>query len=267
MFNAPIHLNQITHLANNAGQAILPHWKSGANIAHKHDGSPVTMADQESEDIIVEGLKNIAPNIPVIAEELYEAGNAPDISNVSEYWLVDPLDGTKEFIKGTKDFTINIGLIRDGIPVFGLIYLPATGELYYGGEGIGAFLNHRPINVKHYAPEIGLTLIGSASHPNPESHELRKKFLKGNKVSDYTLRGSSVKFCMIADGSAHLYPRFVPTYEWDTCAAHAILLQTGGDIVDFETRTQLQYGKPNFHNGPIVTGTDQVLKILNVESS
>jgi 3'(2'), 5'-bisphosphate nucleotidase len=106
-------------------------------------------------------------------------------------------------------------------------------------------------------------MVGKKTHPNPERDKMRKQFLKGQTVASYTLRGSSLKFCLIADGTAHLYPRFVPTYEWDTAAAHALLLQTGGDIVDFETRQRLQYGKPNFLNGHLVTGTNEVLKILN----
>jgi len=110
-------------------------------------------------------------------------------------------------------------------------------------------------------------MIGSQDHPNPKKQEMRKRFLKGHKVSSYVTRGSSIKFCMVADGTAHLYPRFVPTYEWDTCAAHAILLEVGGDIIDFETGHRLAYGKPQFLNGSIVTGTDQVLNILNPSPS
>lgn len=261
-FNLSHHLDDLIILAKQAGATIMPYWRVNTNVMRKDDGSPVTLADQAAEDIIVAGLKSIAPNIPIIAEELTEAGRAPDITNASEYWLVDPLDGTKEFIKGTKDFTINIGLIRDGVPVFGLVYLPASDDLYYGGENIGAFLNHEPIMTKSYNADIGLTIIGSKMHPNPKRQELRDQFLKGNKVSSYTTRGSSIKFCMVAGGEAHIYPRFIPTYEWDTCAAHAILLQVDGDIIDFKTGYQLAYGKVNFLNGPIVTGTDQVLNIL-----
>ncbi len=262
MFDTANKIDEFIALAKTASEAIMPYWHSDVNKTHKQDGSPVTLADQASEDIILAGLKIIAPDIPIIAEELYEAGNAPDVSTAREYWLVDPLDGTKEFIKGTKDFTINIGLIRDGVPVFGLVYLPATGDLYFGGEGVGAFFNHEPIMTQPYNVDIGLTMIGSRMHPNPKQQHLRDQFLKGNKVSSYVTRGSSVKFCMVASGEAHLYPRFVPTYEWDTCAAHAILLQTGGDIIDFKTGQRLAYSKVNFLNGPIVTGTNQVLNIL-----
>lgn len=263
MFNAQSNLHSLITLAKQASEAIMPYWRADADVTRKGDGSPVTLADQASEDIIVAGLKRLTPNIPIIAEELAEAGHAPDIQTADEYWLVDPLDGTKEFIKGTQDFTINIGLVRRGIPVFGLVYLPATRDLYYGGVGMGAFLNHESIKIKSFNSDIGLTMIGSKSHPNPKKQAIRDGFLNGNKVSSYTTRGSSVKFCMVADGTAHLYPRFVPTYEWDTCAAHAILLEVGGDIIDFETGQRLAYGKPKHLNGAIVTGTNQVLNILN----
>lgn len=258
-----VHPQDIAKIAKTAGAAVMPYWQSGADVRRKNDGSPVTLADQASEDIILKGLSALTPNIPVIAEEQFEAGKAPDISNAHEYWLVDPLDGTKEFIKGTGDFTINIGLIRDGVPVFGLVYLPATDDLYYGGQGMGVYLNGEQVNIKSYHPDIGLTLIGNPDKITPERKRLRDAFLKGMLVRDHVIRGSSVKFCMIADGTAHLYPRFVPTYEWDTCAAHAMLLEVGGDIIDFETGQRLTYGKPKHLNGPIVTGTNQVLNILN----
>lgn len=267
MFNPPDYLDDLITLAKQAGDAIIPYWRVDTDVTYKADRSPVTQADQAAEDIIVEGLLQLTPNIPIIAEELAEAGHAPDVKTAEEYWLVDPLDGTKEFIKGTVDFTINIGLVRNGVPVFGLVYLPATKDLYYGGQNMGAFFNHDPIKIRSYNPSIGLTMIGSKSHPNPKKQELRKQFLKGNKVSSYVTRGSSVKFCMIADGTAHLYPRFVPTYEWDTCAAHAMLLECGGNIIDFKTGQRLVYGKTNFLNGPIVTGTNQVLNILKPSSS
>ena len=264
MFNLKSLLPELMSLANTAGDAIMHYHTNGYNITCKNDGSPVSQADQASEDIIISGLNLLTPDIPVVAEEQAEAGNAPDVSDHKTFWLVDPLDGTKEFIKGTsKDFTVNIGLIHDGIPVFGLVYLPATSDLYYGGKNIGAFLNNKKIACAPYDND-GLILVGSNNHPNKESNSARKAFLKGHHVKSFTTRGSSLKFCMIASGEAHLYVRKVPTYEWDTAAAHAIAIEAGGDILDFQTGTRLAYGKigTGYLNGNLITGTNKILKLL-----
>jgi len=267
MFDPSHHLNDLKAIAKDAAAAAMPYWGNKDAVKYKADGSPVTLADPASETIILPRLSAICPDIPTISEEQFEAGESPDISNAPEYWLVDPLDGTKEFIKGTNDFTINIGLIRDGVPVFGLVYLPATDDLYYGGAGMGVYLNDEQVNIKSYNDDIGLTLIGNPDKITPTRKRLRDEFLNGMKVDGHVIRGSSVKFCMVADGTAHLYPRFVPTYEWDTCAAHAMLLENGGDILDYETGQRLRYGKPDFLNDFLVTGTNQVLNILNPSPS
>lgn len=264
MFNPASHLDDLITLVKTAGESIMRFHSDGYDTIKKSDGSPVTLADQASEDLILQGLSTLTPDIPVIAEEQAEAGNAPVINTNDTFWLVDPLDGTKEFIKGTDDFAINIGLVRNGIPVFGLVYLPATQDIYYGGEGIGAFFNHQPITTAPYNPEDGLVMIGSDSHPDSDKGQLRTQMLKGHKIQRYTTRGSGIKFCLIADGTAHLYPRFVPTYEWDTAAAHALLLQAGGDIIDFKTKKRLTYGKAGYLNGHIVTGTNKILRLLPV---
>ncbi len=239
----------------------------GYDVHYKKDGSPVSQADQASEDIIIAGLNTLAPDIPVIAEEQSEAGDNPDIAQESRYWLIDPLDGTKEFAKGSKDFTVNIGLIENGQPVFGIVYLPATQDLYYSGEGIGAFKNNEPMKTLSYKKEKGLIIIGSASHPDKDKNRKRQELLKDHKIQSFTTRGSGLKFCLIADGTAHLYPRYVPTFEWDTAAAHAMLLQVGGDIIDSETGIRLAYGKQSkdFRNGSLITGTDEVLKQLTLK--
>jgi len=250
-------------LARRAGDMVMTYFQTGMSVNRKGDGSPVTLADQASEDIIIEGLQGITPTIPIVAEEQAAKGLSPDVKGAKEYWLVDPLDGTKEFVKGSPDFVINLGLIREGMPVFGMVYRPATGDLYYGGVNLGSFLNGDPIKVQSYDPAVGLTIVGKAVHPDKDRYALRQEFLKGQKIAGYTIVGSSLKFCLIAAGAAHLYPRFVPTYEWDTAAAHAILLAAGGDIIDYNTRQRLQYGKADFLNGNVITGSNQVLKILN----
>jgi 3'(2'), 5'-bisphosphate nucleotidase len=261
-FDAERHCKDLILLARQAGEVIMPYFHEGVEVRKKTDRSPVTLADQASEDLILTALARLTPDIPIVAEELAEDGLAPDVSDAEEFWLVDPLDGTKEFIKGSNDFTVNIGLIRNGVPVFGCVYLPALGDVYYGGEGLGAFRNDVAVHSRPYRATDGLVMVGKEPQPDKHKDAIRKQFLKDQTVASYTSRGSSLKFCLIADGTAHLYPRFVPTYEWDTAAAHALLLQTGGDIVHFDTGERLQYGKPNFLNGHLVTGTNEVLKIL-----
>jgi 3'(2'), 5'-bisphosphate nucleotidase len=254
------YIPELTALIKQAGASIMEHFNHGYEVSYKDDNSPVTNADDASEKIIISKLLEMFPEIPIVSEET----SVPDVTNAYEFWLIDPLDGTKEFIKGTHDFTINIGLIRDGKPVFGLVYLPASDELYYGGERVGAFFNGSPISTRPYNMNDGLSIVGRKDHPHKDKLEKRRAFLKGHKIKNYVVRGSSLKFCMVADGQAHLYPRFVPTYEWDTAAAHAILLETGGDIIDFKTKERLQYGKfdKDYLNGYLVTGTNDVLKQL-----
>ena len=254
------HIPDLTSLIKRAGASIMEHFNHGYDVSYKDDNSPVTNADGASEKIIISGLVKLFPEIPIVSEET----EVPDVSDKTQFWLIDPLDGTKEFIKGTHDFTINIGLIRNGKPVFGLVYLPASDDLYYGGEGIGAFYNGKPISTRPYDINDGLCIVGRKDHPHKDKLEKRRAFLKGHKIKDYVVRGSSLKFCMVADGQAHLYPRFVPTYEWDTAAAHAILLETGGDIIDFHTKKRLKYGKfdTDYLNDYLVTGTNDVLKKL-----
>lgn len=261
MFEPKNHIDELIDLARKASNAIMEYYKNDVVVTRKDDGSPVTLADQASEDILIAGLQKLSPNIPIIAEESAEAGKSPDISNIDQYWLIDPLDGTKEFIKGTKDFTINIGLIKNGTPVFGLVYLPATNDIYYGGENIGAFLNDKPITTHIYNKDNGLVVVGNK---DTKKSDRWVEFLGDHHISHFTTRGSSLKFCLIADGSAELYPRFIPTYEWDTAAAHALLLQTGGDIIDFETNKRLTYGKTNqnYLNGYIITATNTILNIF-----
>lgn len=241
-----------------AGTEILKyHANARDHVIRKQDGSPVTLADQASEKIIIKALKSLTPNIPIIAEELFESGHTPNIDDDEYFWLVDPLDGTKEFIKGTNDFVINIALIHNQTPVFGVVYEPYNKNIYYGGVLIqGAYKNNVPVLLKECNDVHGLTMIGKRMSTITSKI---KKYLPNHKVSHFTTRGSSIKFCMIADGTAHFYPRFVPTYEWDTAAAHAMLLQLGGDMIDLNTGQRLEYRKDNYLNGFILTGTNEVL--------
>jgi len=205
----------------------------GAGFAHetKADGSPVTIADQRAEEIILARLAAAFPDIPVVAEEQASAGLIPECGEL--FFLVDPLDGTKGFIKRTGEFTVNIGLIEKGVPVAGVVYAPVSGTLYYGSREEGAF-RHRtreaeaaePIRTRA-RPAKGLTAIGSRDH-HVEGSEARAAALG---VVEYLPSGSSLKFCMLAEGSADVYPRYGPTMEWDTAAGQAVLEAAGGRVM------------------------------------
>ena len=228
-------------VARAAGAIELKYYKSGTEVHDKSDGSPVTIADQEAEKYIFSQLAIIAPEIPIIGEEAVAAGSIPDISG-GTYFLVDPLDGTKEFITGGGDFTVNIALMVNNEPVMGIIYAPVSDELYYAGEG-KAFASiksapEKPISVRAL-PKDGLTVVASKRHGDPEK---MAEFLRGKKVDALISRSSSLKFCAMAAGEADLYPRLGPTCEWDIAAGEAILRAAGGQVVNLDG-TPFRYGK------------------------
>lgn len=227
--------------ARAAGAIEMHYFKAGAEVIEKADGSPVTLADQEAEKLIAVALREVCPHIPMVGEESTSDGDVPDISG-GEYWLVDPLDGTREFITGSGDFTVNIALMQNHLPVMGIIYAPVADELYYGADG-QAFMSlqgkpEQKISVRKPPPE-GLTVIASKRHGDPER---LNDFLNNKQVAHLTNRSSSLKFCMIAAGLADLYPRLGPTSEWDTAAGDAILRAAGGTVVTLDGRP-LTYGK------------------------
>ncbi len=215
-----------------AGAAVMEVYDSDFAVHTKDDKSPVTAADQAGEDIIVADLKRLTPDIPIVAEEAAAAGDIPDIG-AGPFWLVDPLDGTKEFIKRNGEFTVNIGLIADRRPVLGLVLAPALGTLYVGwmdGETGTAWRDagagREPIHARSPGAE-GVVVLASRSHATSEALQ---DFLKDVKVASMTNAGSSLKFCRLAEGAADLYPRLGPTCEWDTAAAHAVLRAAGGEL-------------------------------------
>jgi len=235
-------LPELRNIALAAGALELEHYNRGADVMVKNDGSPVTLADQEAEAIILAGLKKATPNIPIVAEEEVAAGRIPDISG-GTYWLVDPLDGTKEFIKKSGDFTVNMALMIDDEPVLGVIYAPVMDELFMGcgnGTAVCSMQGNaeKSISVR-VIPEEGLTVLASRSHS--DSVEL-ENFLEGKKVANRSFRGSSLKMCEIAAGRADIYPRLAPTCEWDIAAGHAILSAAGGKIVNLDG-SKFIYGK------------------------
>ncbi len=245
----------LINTAHEAGKAIMEIYTNDFQVENKEDGSPVTKADQASEDIILKALQNKAPQIPIISEEAASVGNIPEVSKT--FFLVDPLDGTKEFINKRDEFTINIALIENNIPTYGLIYAPAIQEIYYTTTKSDVFQAkldsnlpkctlEQKIQIKTKSPsDQGLTVVTSRSHLN----EATKKYLDKYKIHKCTAAGSSLKFCLIAKGTADFYPRLSPTMEWDTAAGHAIL-QAAGGIVLCEDDTPLLYGKTdkNFKN-------------------
>lgn len=230
--------NIVRRIAIEAGELTLSYFDesgySGADA--KADGSPVTNADREAEIVIEKALTELTPDIPMVGEEASSEGRIPDLSNTDYFWLVDPLDGTKEFISGSGDYTVNIALIHKGTPVLGVVYVPVKGELYAGhGPGTATrYLedtnNEKSICVRR-PPAGGLTVVSSVNHGNAEKME---EFLKDYKVAKSVKRGSSLKICLIAAGKADLYPRLGPTCEWDIAAGDAVLRAAGGIITDLQ---------------------------------
>ena len=223
-------LNAVISIAEQAGAAILTIYQKDStafNITDKADNSPLTAADLASHQLIVNALQALTPELPVLSEE------AADISwNIRKawqrYWLVDPLDGTKEFIKRNGEFTVNIALIEDGEPVLGVIFAPVLDKTYYAAKGEGAFVKHGDASraIRVATPGDTVRVVGSRSHPSPDLAGYLQQFPKHDMVPV----GSSLKFCLVAEGSADVYPRFGPTMQWDTGAGHIIALEAGAKV-------------------------------------
>jgi 3'(2'), 5'-bisphosphate nucleotidase len=233
-----------------AGDAVMRVYAGDFAVRGKPDASPVTDADEAAEALIVPVLQRLTPGVPVVAEEAAAAGYCPEVAG--RFWLVDPLDGTKEFVQRNGEFTVNVALVEHGVPVLGVVLAPALGRLFAGVQGQGAFQGEgegarRPIRCRR-APAEGITVVASRSHG--DAHALAA-FLHGCRVASTRLTGSSLKLCLLAAGEADLYPRLGPTMEWDVAAGHAVLLAAGGAVVDLAGRP-LRYGKAGFRNPPFV---------------
>jgi 3'(2'), 5'-bisphosphate nucleotidase len=244
-------LSLATRLADQAAAAINAVRAAGFAIERKSDHSPVTEADHIAEALIVEGLRAAAPHIPVIAEEEIEAGTAP-IDPGERFWLVDPLDGTREFAAGRDNFAVNIGLVEHGRAVLGAVAIPATGEVFWGRVGSGAWKRDaagaRPITVRS-PPAAGIIVMGSHHYQDDPRMD---RFLEGRHVARIVNIGSAEKFCRVAEGSADLYPRFGRTMEWDTAAPHAVLEAAGGTLRLLEGGGPLLYRKAGWANPSFV---------------
>jgi 3'(2'), 5'-bisphosphate nucleotidase len=212
-----------------AGAAIMRIYDGGFTVQHKEDNSPLTLADLESQRVIIQGLTALTPDIPILSEE---SAQAPWSERQSwrELWVVDPLDGTREFVKRNGEFTINIALVRQHEPVLGVVAAPALGLLYWGARGIGAFSRAQhsaQVPIRISSPATPLRVVGSRSHASAETQVYLAR------LGPHVMRGigSSLKFCLVACGEADLYPRFGPTSEWDTAAGQALLEAAGGQVM------------------------------------
>jgi 3'(2'), 5'-bisphosphate nucleotidase len=257
-------LPQVVALAREAGEAIMAVYRSGeAGTTSKADESPLTLADLASHRTIVAGLKKLTPHLPVLSEE------AADIPYTERktwtcYWLVDPLDGTKEFIKRNGEFTVNIALIANGEPVMGVVYTPVLDTCYYAAKGAGAFVqrgNNAAKLIRVMLHEAGQTIkvVASRSHSDARTTALLEKLGEHESIS----MGSSLKFCLVAEGVAHIYPRLGPTMEWDTAAAHAVVNEAGGIVCDAAGH-ELRYNKEDLHNPEffVLPAADETLHAL-----
>ena len=234
-------LAPLLDIARAAGQQIMRVYATEFTVAMKEDKSPVTDADYAAHKVIVADLKRITPDLPVLSEESADVPFA-ERRRWDSYWLVDPLDGTKEFISKNGDFTVNIALIQHGVPVVGVVYVPVTGMSYYGSVGVGAFKRDQdgqtsPIKVRRLVEGKPVKVVASRSHRGPLLDGYLEKLGPHETVS----RGSSLKFCLVAEGLADVYPRLGPTSEWDTGAGHAVLLAAGGQVIGMD-------GKPLPYN-------------------
>lgn len=245
---------QLLPIADRAGKAIMAVYDAGFTVEHKEDNSPLTLADLESQRVISQGLKALTPDIPILSEE---SAQAPWVERREwrELWVVDPLDGTREFIKRNGEFTVNIALVVDNEPVLGLVSAPAQGLVYWGAAGIGAFSRHRgapETRISIAPPAAPLRVVGSRSHMSPQTAAYVAKLAP----HAMTGIGSSLKFCLLAEGKADLYPRFGPTSEWDTAAGQALLEAAGGHVTRLDGH-RLRYNcRESILNGDFIAYTD-----------
>ncbi|MBK6620095.1 MAG: 3'(2'),5'-bisphosphate nucleotidase CysQ [Saprospirales bacterium] len=241
---------KVVHLAREAGEAIMDIYQREGDweVEQKADHSPLTLADRRSNELICKGLEQLPGHYPIISEENktipYEERKS------FEYcWMVDPLDGTKEFIKRNGEFTVNIALIHENRPILGVVHVPVTGATFWAAKGEGAHWTNgsheEPIHAASFLPSAPhLKIIASRSHLNPETEAYVALYKEPTLVS----RGSSLKFMLLAEGEAHVYPRLAPTMEWDTAAAQIILEEAGGSVLEADSQLPLTYNKPNLLN-------------------
>jgi 3'(2'), 5'-bisphosphate nucleotidase len=242
---------QLCEMARQAGAEIMRFYPPGAEVTWKKDASPLTVADRASHTFLTRALKSLTPEICIVSEESEDEGRKPPGED-GMFWLVDPLDGTKEFLKGTNEFTVNIALIENGVPILGVVHVPALHLTYYGGRSSGAWRqigNDAPSEVStRHADLSQLTVVASKDHAGPLVTSMLGRLSNPNLRS----MGSSLKFCLVAEGKADIYLRDIPTMEWDTAAAQSIVEAAGGKIYTLDGRP-LRYGKVDLKNPAIIT--------------
>ena len=247
------NLLKIVNISIDAGKVILNYYSENVDIIYKDDESPLTKADLASHKIITDSIKKITPDIPILSEEEFIDWKIR--KKWKKYWLIDPLDGTKEFIKKNDEFTVNIALIENNRPILGVIYTPVLNELFFSIKNSGSYkiLTNKKLTSLNEAKKISINknklnkvkIIGSRSHSNPK---IQKWVKKNFNEFDILQKGSSLKFCLIAEGSADIYPRFGPTSEWDIAAGHIILEEAGGKLKSIDNKEILYNEKENILN-------------------
>jgi len=241
-----INIEDVKKIALKAGYDIMKIYKKDFSIEYKDDNSPLTQADLKANEIICNSLEKLYPNIPIISEENkqieYEIRR-----NWQYYWCIDPIDGTKEFIKKNDEFTVNIALVHKNTPVLGVVYAPALNEIYYAKQNEGAYKNGEKLPLKvNNTPKEKLLVVASKSHLSLETQEFINSL--DSRVIEQVSKGSSLKLCMVAEGIADMYPRLAPTMEWDTAAADAIVRESGKMSYQFTCDKPIVYNKKNLLN-------------------
>ncbi|MCH8330336.1 MAG: 3'(2'),5'-bisphosphate nucleotidase CysQ [Bacteroidetes bacterium] len=247
-----IDIDKLIEIAKKAGEAIMEVYGTEFSVENKDDKSPLTLADKRSNNIIIEHLVDLYPEIPLISEETKQTG-FEERNHWKNCWLIDPLDGTKEFIKRNGEFTVNIALIENGSPTIGVVFVPVQNTTYVGKKDIGSFKiesdgEKHPISVKTGKDMDSITIVGSRSHPSEELELFIEEIKSRYDNVEFIASGSSIKICLVAEGMADIYPRLGPTMEWDTAAGHAVVENAGGTLTDHKTGDTLKYNKENLLN-------------------
>jgi 3'(2'), 5'-bisphosphate nucleotidase len=244
-----IDLNTVVAIAEKAGDAIMEIYARDFAVEYKADDSPLTEADTRSNEIICQALASHFPDIPLLSEE-NKAVAYDERKNWEYYWCIDPIDGTKEFIKKNGEFTVNIALIHRDTPVLGVVYAPALGDMYRAKQGEGAFKNGEKLPLRqNTTPEKNLNVVASKSHLSEETQAFIDELARGTEAIRQVSKGSSLKLCMVAEGEADVYPRLAPTMEWDTAAADAVVRESGKMTYQFDNAgAPLVYNKENLLN-------------------
>jgi len=241
-----IDIETIVAIAKNAGDEIMKIYEKDFSVVYKDDKSPLTEADTKSNEIICKALEELYPSIPMLSEE-NKAASYEERKTWEYFWLIDPIDGTKEFIKKNGEFTVNIALIFKNEPVLGVVYAPAMNDMYYAKKGDGAFKNNQKLPLfDNKTPKEKLYVVASKSHLSVETQNYIDAL--ETKTVEQVSKGSSLKLCMVATGEADVYPRLAPTMEWDTAAADAIVRESGKMTYQFETLSPVIYNKENLLN-------------------